>query len=421
MNAPAPWPAPQAPGPLDATVVVPGSKSLTNRYAVLAALADGPSRLRRPLVSRDTTLMANALRSLGIGIEETDEGWTVTPGRIRGCADVACGLAGTVMRFVPPVAALADGPVDFDGDGQARSRPMGAILGALRDLGVGVFGDALPFQVQGTGRVRGGRVLIDASSSSQFVSGLLLAGARYEQGVAVVHDGKPVPSLPHIDMTVAVLRAAGVTVDDSAANTWRVEPGPIRALDLTVEPDLSNAAPFLAAALVAGGTVRVPDWPSTTTQAGDALRELLPQLGATVDLVDGTLTVTGDGSVRAVDVDLHDVGELTPVIAALAALGDGTSYLRGVGHLRFHETDRLAALATEINALGGEVSELDDGLQITPKPLRGNVFQTYGDHRMVMAAAVLGLRVPGIEIADVQTVGKTLPEFTALWTRMLGA
>ena len=409
---------------MHATVRLPGSKSLTNRYLVLAALADGPSRLRAPLRSRDTLLMASALRSLGVAIEDDDADWVVEPASLRGGAEIDCGLAGTVMRFVPGVAALADGPVRFDGDDGARIRPMGPVLQALRTLGVPVDDDGrgtLPFTVHGRPSVPGGLVTIDASSSSQFVSGLLLAGARYRDGVTVQHDGKPVPSEPHIAMTVEVLRNSGVVVDDSEPNTWRVEPGPIGRLDVEVEPDLSNAAPFLAAALVTGGEVSVAGWPSRTTQAGDGIRDILDAMGADVTLDRAGLTVTGGGPIEGLDVDLHDVGELTPVVAAVAALASSPSWLRGIAHLRGHETDRLAALATELNALGGKVTETDDGLRIRPAPLHGGLFGTYKDHRMAMAAAVVGLAVDGVVIEDVDTTAKTLPQFTERWSALVSA
>lgn len=407
---------------------LPGSKSLTNRYLVLAALAADRSRLRAPLRSRDTLLMAQALRALGTEITDVADSpgdWEVAPQRLRGPAHLDCGLAGTVMRFLPPVAALADGPVGFDGDPQARGRPMGPMLKAVRSLGVQIDDDgrgALPFTVVGRRRVRGGAVTIDASASSQFVSALLLAGARYEQGVTVHHDGKPVPSEPHIAMTVETLRDAGVLVDDSEANTWRVEPGPISGLDVEVEPDLSNAGPFLAAALVAGGCVRVPGWPTHTTQAGDALRDILDAMGADVRLDRTGLTVAADGTIEGIDVDLHDCSELTPTVAALAALADSPSWIRGVAHIRGHETDRLAALATELGALGARVTETDDGLRITPPTdgaLRGTRFHSYHDHRMATAGAIVGLRVPGVVVEDIGTTGKTLPDFTGLWQRML--
>jgi 3-phosphoshikimate 1-carboxyvinyltransferase len=421
------WAAPTVDGRVDADVALPGSKSLTNRYLVIAALANGTSRLRRPLRSRDTLLMAEALRSLGAGVDEGTADstgtadWIVTPASMRGGGTVECGLAGTVMRFLPPVAAMCSGPVRFDGDEQALGRPMGPVLDALRTLGASIEDGGrgtLPFTVHGAGRMPGGSVTLDASSSSQFVSALLLAGPRYEQGVTIHHDGKPVPSEPHIEMTVETLRDAGALVDDSEPNTWRVEPSELNGLDVQVEPDLSNAAPFLAAALVTGGRVTVPGWPQHTTQAGDAIRDILDAMGADVSLARDGLTVTGTGEVSGIDADLHDASELTPVVAAIAALADSPSVIRGVAHIRGHETDRLAALTHELGALGSEVSETEDGLRIRPRPMTGGLFHTYADHRMVMAAAVLGLRVPGVVVENVGTVAKTLPDFTGLWARM---
>ncbi|GGB14729.1 3-phosphoshikimate 1-carboxyvinyltransferase 1 [Flexivirga endophytica] len=416
------WAAPAVDRAVDAVVPVPGSKSLTNRFLVLAALAQDSSRLSRPLRSRDSTLMCEALQALGTRIDSRsdDTEWLIEPAPLHGPAAIDCGLAGTVMRFLPPVAALAEGTVAFDGDDGARRRPLGPVLGALRSLGVTVDGDGLPFTLTGTGRVTGGTVHIDASGSSQFVSALLLAGARYDDGITVIHDGKQVPSLPHIAMTVEVLRDAGVLVDDSEANRWRVEPSQIHALDVEVEPDLSNAFPFLAAALLTGGQVTVPGWPVVTTQAGDHARDILQQFGADVQLTREGLTVRGTGRVEAIDIDLHEASELSPVVAAIAAFADGPSHLRGIGHIRFHETDRLAALATELGRLGSDVEETEDGLVIRPKRMRGNTFHTYGDHRMVMAAAVLGLRVPHVVVEDAGTVAKTMPDFTARWTRMIG-
>lgn len=423
-----PWAAPTATAPVDATVTVPGSKSLTNRYLVLAALAQASSRLRAPLHSRDTELMAAALAALGTIVEEVPGAgafgpdWMVTPRRLRGPADVDCGLAGTVMRFVPPVAALASGPVRFDGDPAARRRPMAPVITALRELGVATDDEGagrLPFTVHGQGGVRGGRLRIDASASSQFVSGLLLAAARFEEGLVVEHVGPPIPSAPHVVMTVEALRDVGVVVDDVDPSIWRVDPGPVSALDVQVEPDLSNAAPFVAAAAVTGGRVRVPGWPQYTTQAGDLLRDLLDQMGAEVTLDRDGLTVEGTGELYGIDADLSDAGELTPTVAALAALADSPSQLRGVAHIRGHETDRLAALATELTALGADVSETPDGLVVRPRPLHGGLFSTYADHRMATAGALIGLRVPGIFVEDVETTAKTLPGFIDLWTAML--
>jgi 3-phosphoshikimate 1-carboxyvinyltransferase len=412
------WDAPSATGPVVAAVVVPGSKSMTNRALLLGAVADGESVVREPLRARDTELMAGALRGLGVGVRDAGADWAVTPGALRGPVTVDTGLAGTVMRFVPPLAGLARGAVRFDGDEYARTRPVGPLLAGLRQLGIRVEGDALPFTVHGTGGVRGGAVEIDASASSQFVSALLLVAARFDKGVEVRHAGAPVPSQPHIAMTVQMLRAAGVAVE-SDVDTWAVAPGPVRARDVAVEPDLSNAAPFLAAAAVTGGAVRIPGWPARTTQAGDALRTLLAAFGAGVEQGEDGLTVRGSGRLSGVDVDLHEVGELTPVLAAVAALADGPSRFRGIAHLRGHETDRLAALAAELTRLGALVTQTADGLTIEPRPLTGAVFDSYADHRMAHAGAVLGLAVPGTRVAGIGCTTKTLPDFPGMWRAML--
>ncbi len=419
-----PWPAPRALAPVQAVVTLPGSKSLTNRALILAAIADGPSVVRRALRSRDSTLMANALTALGATVDTSGDDWTVTPAAFAGDADVDCGLAGTVMRFVPPVAGLSSGTITFDGDPHMRTRPIGEVLTALRSLGVVIDDDgrgALPFAVRGSGSVRGGQVVIDASASSQFVSALLLAGARYELGVDVRHDGKPVPSLPHIEMTVSMLREHGVDVDDSDANRWAVAPGPVLALDRVIEPDLSNAAPFLALAAVSGGTVTVRGWPASTTQPGDALREILAAMGSSVDFVADGLQVRGADSIRGVDLDLHAVGELAPAVAALCALADSPSHLRGIAHIRGHETDRLAALATELGALGADVTEHADGLSIRPARLHGGVFHTYADHRMAHAGVIVGAAVDGVEVENVATTSKTFPDFADFWAGLLRA
>ncbi|MDJ1135573.1 3-phosphoshikimate 1-carboxyvinyltransferase [Streptomyces iconiensis] len=438
------WPAPTAAGgPVDATVTVPGSKSVTNRGLVLAALSSEPGWLRRPLRSRDTLLMAEALRTMGVQIEETvssasrtaavegapvsGEAWRVIPTTLHGPATVDVGNAGTVMRFLPPVAALADGAIRFDGDPRAYERPLHGVIDALRTLGARVEDagrGALPLTVHGGGSLTGGTVEIDASSSSQFVSALLLSGARFNQGVEVRHTGRTLPSTPHIRMTVDMLRAAGAQVDapedGGEPNVWRVTPGALLGRDVTVEPDLSNAQPFLAAALVTGGRVTVPDWPARTTQPGDALRDIFSAMGGSYELDERGLTFTGSGRISGIDVDLSDVGELTPGIAAVAALADSESVLRGVAHLRLHETDRLAALVKEVNGLGGDVTETDDGLRIRPRPLHGGVFHTYDDHRLATAGALLGLAVEGVQVENIATTGKTLPDFPALWEGMLG-
>ena len=414
------WAAPEAPAPITATVVVPGSKSETNRALILAALASGPSVIRGGLEARDTQLMRDALRTLGVDIVEDNGQWQITPPEafVAG-GTIDCGLAGTVMRFLPPIAALADGTVHFDGDQQAYARPMGPMLGALRALGAPVDGESLPFSITGDPQLRGGTVTLDASASSQFLSGLLLVGARYADGIDIRHVGPEIPSRPHVQMTVAMLRERGVIIDDSTPNRWVVTPGTIQPRDVTIEPDLSNAAPFLAAAAITGGTVTVPNWPRVTLQPGDAIRDILRHFGARVALEGVNLLVQGTDHIHGVDLDLNAAAELTPVVAAIAALADHTSHIRGVAHIRGHETDRLAALETELDRLGSHVSQTDDGLTIHPRLLGGDLWHTYADHRMAQAGALLGLVVPEIVLDDIGCTNKTMPEFEHLWTTMI--
>lgn len=409
---------------MHATVTVPGSKSQTNRALVLAALAtaNGESTLRGALRSRDTDLMIGALQALGVTVEGHADELRVS-GQIapRDAARIDCGLAGTVLRFVPPLAALGTATVTFDGDEQARARPIAPLLDAMRGLGVDIDGDGLPFAVRGDGSVSGGTVEIDASGSSQFVSGLLLSGASFRDGLTVVHTGETVPSAPHVAMTVAMLRDAGVDVDDRRDNQWRISPGPVAARHWDIEPDLSNAVPFLAAAVVSGGTVRLTGWPKASTQPADAIIAILKKLGSVVRHGDTYLEVCGAEFYGGIDVDLHEVGELTPAVAALAALAtpDSVSKLSGIAHLRGHETDRLAALSAEIDGLGGQCEETADGLVITARPLHGGLWRSYADHRMATAGAIVGLRVPDVAVEDIETTAKTLPEFPQLWADML--
>ena len=450
-----PWPAPLATRPLSATVTIPGSKSLSNRYLILAAMGQHPVTLVGLLRSRDTDLMMGALRSLGVEFQvDPDDETTVrvTPpssGRFTGDVDVYCGLAGTVMRFVPGLAMFADGPVRFDGDAQAYARPMKPVLDGLEQLGAHIeyHGEPgrLPFTL--TPPVASGgtdaslhTVSIDASGSSQFISGLLLIGARLPGGLELQHTGDHLPSLPHIRMTVADLQSAGVAVDvDEEHHRWRVHPGSVQLPDrVMVEPDLSNAAPFLGAALIAGGTVSVPYWPRETTQPGGLLPGILQAMGAEItwngrpwsETTTGedapavaTLTVCGDGVIRGLGrFDMSAAGEIAPSIAALAALADAPTQLVGIAHLRGHETNRLAALVTEIRRIGAEAEELEDGIEIRPVPrerLHGAVMETYADHRMATFAAMIGLTVPDIAVVDVATTRKTIPDFVGLWSAML--
>ena len=469
--SPGDWPAPLAPASSEAAgknalVHIPGSKSLTNRYLLLAALADSPSYLRAPLHSRDSALMIEALRQLGAGIElvPTDSPFgpdvKVTPlsfvetySAQSRTVSIECGLAGTVMRFVPALAALLPGDFAFDGDPHARQRPMGPVLEGLRQLGVQVECEqgenALPFVLRSPGLASAEGVSeapvvrIDASTSSQFVSALLLMAPRLPQGMVLVHEGSSVPSIPHIQMTVEALRQMGIRMQEHYPNQgneaeggeyrWTVHPGSFPGFEMTIEPDLSNAGPFLAAAVVTGESVTIPHWPAPaddssagTTQVGDMWRELLPALGAQVRYAEGRLTVTGPAQLPEGDFsfDLSAGGELAPTMAAACAFVKGRVELTGIAHLRGHETDRLAALAAEINRLGGTAHDTADSLVIeAPIPADVEAQQvlarTYDDHRMATFAAIIGLRRPNVVVQNVATVAKTMPEFTAMWEDML--
>lgn len=423
------WPAPfRGKNPVDVRVVIPGSKSVTNRALILAAQAEGTSKLRRPLVSRDSELMIGGLKALGLTISDTTENgdlvFNVTGGSLKGPAKIDVGNAGTVMRFLPPLAAFADGQISFDGDPRSHERPLGPVIKALEELGISIDHGgryALPLTMQNKngGKIRGGEIEIDASASSQFLSALLLIAPSTELGITAKHVGGALPSMPHIEMTVQMLRDFGATVTvDKNANTWRVEPGKLEAQDLVIEPDLSNAAPFMSIAMVCGGSVTIADWPKQTTQPGDQLRDIFSKMGAKVEFVPDGLKVTG-GAIHGIQIDLHDVGELTPAIAALCALADSPSYLQGIGHLRLHETDRLAALRTEINGLGGDVAEEPTALRINPKPLHAGVFHTYEDHRLATSGATIGLVVEGIEVENIATTRKTITDFPGLWSSLL--
>lgn len=423
--------APVADAPVHATLSVPGSKSLTNRELILSALAESPSRLRSPLHSDDSARMIEGLRALGVEIEETEASGPfgpdlqITPPRTLSAATtVDCGQAGTVMRFLTPLAGLATGEVTVTAHESALHRPMGEMISALRDVGVDIDDGgrwSLPFTVVGHGHIRGGEIVIDASRSSQFVSGLLLAAARFDVGLQLRHSGQRLPSIPHIEMTIDVLAHRGVHVERTSPSEWVVPAGSIRGKDVAIEPDLSNAAPFLAAALVTGGSVTVTGWPARSTQPGALLTDILPQFGARATRRGGALTVTSTGPIRAVDLDLTAAGELAPTLVGLAALADGVSTFRGIGHIRDHETDRIAALVAELRAIGCGAEETPDGIIVTPAPLHGATWKAYHDHRMATTGALLGLAVPGIVIDDIGTTAKTLPQFTALWELMLAA
>lgn len=428
-----PWAAPTAATALNAVVPIPGSKSLTNRELILSSLADSPSLLQGALHSRDTDLMVRALTQLGARIETQGTRTAIHPLPVQTevldtpAPDtplrIDCGLAGTVMRFVPPVAALLHRHVTFDGDAAARRRPMKPLLKALRDLGARISSrtGGLPFEIASGTRLHGGALQITAAASSQFISALLMVGPLLPGGLRLEDQGPKPPSLPHIEMTLDCLKLRGVPARAIDDRHWEVEEAPIRGRELSVEPDLSNAAPFLSAAAVAGGKVGIPDWPTQTTQVGNRFPALLSHLGAEVEQDRTGLFVRGTGTLHGIEIDLAEAGELVPTFSAVLALADSPSTIRGVGHLRGHETNRLRAIVEDLRALGGRAEELEDGLHITPVRLHGGLWKAYGDHRMATAGALLGLVVPGVVVDDIASTTKTLPNFTDLWTGMLAA
>ncbi|XNZ00792.1 3-phosphoshikimate 1-carboxyvinyltransferase [Micrococcus luteus] len=468
---PDPWPAPYAARPVEGTVELPGSKSLTNRWLVLAAIASGPCTLHGVLRSRDTDLMRGALTALGAVFSDCPDGALhVTPlpvgESLPAPVDVDCGLAGTVMRFLPLIAALRPGTVRLDGDPGARVRPMGATVQALRGLGVQVTEEGEPGRLPLTLSVPDGlhddgprlgasrtgpsagaaaadlgtaataRMLeLDASESSQFLSAVLLSACAHPGGLTVRNTGATVPSPEHVGMTLAALREVGVDATAVDERTFAVPGARPRPFTVTVEPDLSNAGPFLAAAAVTGGTVRIPRWPAETTQIGQRWRRILPAFGAQVEfLLDaqdpshGVLEVRGgcdasDHPYLAGAGEVPDTAELAPTVAALALLAAGPTQLTGIGHLRGHETNRLAALTAEAARFGVPVAEGADRLDFPGRGATGDLTpaeaQTYHDHRMATFAAVVGLAVPGTTVRDVGTTAKTMPDFPAMWEALV--
>ena len=412
--------------PVNAKITIPGSKSATNRALILAAIAKTPSRLRKPLSSRDADLMVKGLQSLGCKIDEikTEQGfdYQITPHKLSGPTQIDVGNAGTVMRFLPPIASLATGLVHFDGDARSHERPLEPVIKALEQLGASIeHGNnyRLPLTINGSGEIKGGEVEVDASASSQFISALMLLGPATKNGLTIKNIGKTLPSMPHIEMTIQMLRQFGATVEVNE-NSWKVISGDLLGQDLTIEPDLSNAAPFMAAAMICGGSVEILDWPKSTSQPGDQLRDIYAKMGAKIERSNDGLKISGSGTISGIDIDLHDVGELTPSIAAVAALASSPSTLRGIAHLRLHETDRLAALASEINNLGGDVTEGPGELLIKPSKLvASQIFKSYEDHRMATAGAIMGLAVKDLIVENIETTKKTLPDFPGMWQEML--
>ncbi len=421
------WTAPASQGPLQAHVRLPGSKSLSVRALQLAAIAHGPSQLHGILHSRDTRLFAAGLDALGAALSPIDS----DPLRVspivhtrENSVNIDCGLAGTVMRFLPPLAALSSAPAHFYGDEAARARPLVPLLKALENLGAHISFEetpgCLPFTISGPLRVpECGWVEVDAQESSQFLSALLLTAPLLDAPLEVRTPGRVV-STPHIDMTVDALVRRGCRIEKISTSdyvAWRVEPGRPKPLDEVIEADLSNAGPFLAAAMLCGGEVRIVNWPETTTQAGDAWRKILPAMGARCRREGADLIVHGPAAkaFTGVDIDMSDLGELTPTLAAICACATTPSRLRGIAHLRGHETDRLKALASGLRVAGVQVVEHEDGLEILPQPLRPAAHRAWGDHRMATFAAILGLRAPGTTLDDIAATSKTLPTFPELW------
>ena len=422
-SAPHNWTAPVVQRPIHSTVSIPGSKSATNRAFVLAALGDSVSKISKPLLARDTELMLQALQKLGCEIKIDKDVIEISPMKlVHQDLNIDVGLAGTVMRFVPALAALSAGVAHFDGDERARNRPMKTLIDALKNLGISVDDQStgsLPFSIASDGLVQGGEITIDASESSQFVSALLLAAPRFKNGLVIKHVGKNLPSLPHIEMTIDMLKQVGVEVITLEKNSWKVLPTKIKSKNWLIEPDLSNAGPFLAAAMVTQGEVTIPDWPQKTTQAGNAWIEILKKMGANVSLRENGLTVKNSNEIKGIDFDLGDVGELTPVLVAIALFANSTSTLSGIAHLRGHETDRLAALVENIKSIGGDAEETADGLIIRPAKLKSGMWKAFDDHRMATAGAVIGLVISGIEVDDIKTTSKTLPDFEKMWTHLV--
>ena len=422
-SAPHNWTAPSVQRPIQSIVSIPGSKSATNRAFVLAALGDSISKISKPLLARDTELMLKALEKLGCQITRDKDVIEISPMKqVHQDLTIDVGLAGTVMRFVPALAALSAGVAHFDGDERARNRPMKTLISALKNLGISVDDQStgsLPFSIASDGMVQGGEITIDASESSQFVSALLLAAPRFKNGLIIKHVGKNLPSLPHIEMTIDMLKQVGVEVTTIDKNSWKVLPSKIKSKNWVIEPDLSNAGPFLAAAMVTKGEVTIPDWPQQTTQAGNAWIEILTKMGANVSLNEKGLTVKNSNEIKGIDFDLSDVGELTPVLVSIALFANSSSTLSGIAHLRGHETDRLAALVENIKSIGGDAEETSDGLIIRPAKLKAGMWKAFDDHRMATAGAVIGLVVSGIEVDDIKTTSKTLPDFEKMWAHLV--
>ena len=407
--------------PPDAVVRLPGSKSITNRALVCAALASGETTLAGALFADDTEAMTEAVRSLGADVSCHPEEALV---RVRGTDGTVGASGGTVIdarmsgttgRFLAPVAALSQHQVTIDGHAQLRARPFGDLVDALRGLGVAVDspsgGDGLPLRVRGP--LRSGEATVAADRSSQFLSGLMLAGPLVPGGLTLRVDGRAV-SRSYVEMTAAVMRSFGAVVE-LASDAVRVEGGRYSSPGrFVVEPDASSASYFWAAAAVTGGTVRVDGLGADSIQGDARFAWLLEAMGASVATADGCTQVTG-GALRGIDVDLCDMSDTAPTLAVVASLADSPTTVEGIGFVRGKESDRIAAVVTELRRCGVHARELADGFAVEPgAALAGARIRTYDDHRVAMAFAVLGLVVPGIRIENPGCVAKTFPGFFAV-------
>jgi 3-phosphoshikimate 1-carboxyvinyltransferase len=409
-------------GPLDATVTVPGSKSLTNRALVAAALADGTSEIVRPLEADDTDAMAACLAALGVVIRRQPDRWIVE-GRERpapGPARLDAHLSGTTARFIAPVVALGEGAYTLDGGPSLRTRPMAPMLDALRSLGAQIVGHGEPGHLPVTitaGGLFGGTIRVRADLSSQFVSGLLLAAPRAKSDLVIEVEGDVV-SRPFLDLTVRVMHAFGAPVETDAGR-FAVPAGGYRPAEYRVEPDASSASYFFAAAAICGGRVTVEGLGSGTTQGDARFADVLASMGAIVERTATSTTVVG-GPLVGVDVDLAEMGDVALTLAAVAVFADGPTRVRGVGYIRRHETDRIAAVVKELGRCGVRAEETEDGFIVHPGTPHGAEIHTYDDHRVAMSFALLGLRVPGIRITDAACVGKTFPGFWDVLASLTG-
>ena len=405
--------------PVDAVVRPPGSKSITNRALICAALAKGRSTLDGALDSEDTQVMIDGLRSLGLKIKAEDGGQTL---HVAGCdgeipaneANIHVGNSGTTIRFLTALATLGRGSFQLDGIERMRERPIGDLADALNQLGADVKclspEHCPPVSIQANG-LRGGVVSIRGDISSQYLSGLLMAAPCAEQGVEIKVQGTLV-SVPYVTMTLAVMKAFGVEVNTTSDyRTFKVDHrSSYEAIEYAVEPDASAASYFWAAAAIAGGRVKVEGLSRDSLQGDVLFVECLEQMGCKTTWQSDGITVEG-GALKGIDVDMNGISDTVQTLAVTALFAEGPTRIRNVGHIRHKETDRIGDLATELRKLGAEVNELEDGLEVAPSEHTSATIDTYNDHRMAMSFAVAGLRIPGIVIRDPGCTAKTYPNF----------